>query len=182
MSTTPTIATRHWLETIVVGLNLCPFAKRELVSDRVRIEVLHPSEGADDLQLRLQALADECELLDKDPDVGTTLLVFPGALEDFHDYLDFLALAEDLLHSLGYEGVYQLASFHPAYQFADSAEDDPANYTNRSPYPMLHLLREAQLTEVLKDYPSPEKIPERNQEVCRELGIPALVALLKAPS
>lgn len=182
MSSTPEIATRHWLETLVVGLNLCPFARRELVRDRVRIEVLPPSEGADDGQLRLQALAAECQILDNDPGVATTLLVFPGVLEGFHDYLDFLALAEDLLHSLGYEGIYQLASFHPSYQFADSDEDDPANYTNRSPYPTLHLLREAQLTEVLDDYPAPEEIPERNKEVCRALGIPALAALLKPPA
>jgi hypothetical protein len=173
MSRSPIDETRHWLEQMVVGLNLCPFAKRELVQDRIRIV---EAKG----EAPLHALAREFQILDNDDEVGTTLLVFPDSLGDFEEYLDTLAAAEEWLQAEGYEGRYQLASFHPDYRFDGSAPDDPANYTNRSPYPMLHLLREEELTQALAGYPDPEGIPARNKAVCRELGIPALSALLKA--
>jgi hypothetical protein len=106
--------------------------------------------------------------------VETTLLVLTEGLEDFDDYLDLLEIAEALLADRGYEGTFQLASFHPDYVFADAEPDDPANFTNRSPYPMWHLLREAGLERALEHHPDPEGIPARNVEAMRELGHEAL--------
>jgi hypothetical protein len=166
--------TRHWLQRIVIGLNLCPFAKKDYDEDRVRL-VRSKEEG---VEARLLELLAECQRLDEDSTVGTTLLVYPTLLGPFEDYLDWLAMAEELLRMEGYEGVYQLASFHPQYRFEGSEAEDPANYTNRSPYPMLHLLREEELTRVLQRHPNPAQIPVRNQEVCRDLGVEGLRALL----
>jgi hypothetical protein len=171
--------TRRWLEQVVVGLNLCPFAKRELSAQRVRIALHVESGEGDEFEERLQAVARELQILDNDEDVGTSLLVFPDALRDFDSYLVFLEAAEEYLQVAGYEGTYQLASFHPDYRFAESDPGDPANYTNRSPYPTLHFLREEEMARALEGYPDPEAIPERNKEKCRELGIPALSALTK---
>src|SRR5690554_333435 len=126
----------------------------------------------------LHRLVAECERLDDHPEVETTLLVLTPGLEAFDDYLDFLGLAEALLEAQGYEGTYQLASFHPDYCFEGAEEEDSANYTNRSPWPMLHLLREAGLERALEHYPDPEAIPERNVAAMRALGEPALAAAL----
>lgn len=177
MSRSPEAETMRWLERVVVGLNLCPFAKRELQADRIRL-VVHRGEEAG-IEQRLQALATEFHILDHDPEVGTTLLIFEDSLGAFEDYLDFLALAEEFLAAEELEGIYQLASFHPDYQFEGSDADDAAHYTNRSPFPMLHILREADVSKALAGYAEPEKIPERNKQVCRELGIEALSALLQ---
>ncbi|MDH5711889.1 MAG: DUF1415 domain-containing protein, partial [Gammaproteobacteria bacterium] len=110
----------------------------------------------------------------------TTLLVFAEGFKDFGDYLDLVELAQDLLADQGYEGIYQIASFHPDYCFADAELDDAANYTNRSPYPMLHLIREASMEKALAHYPEPEKIPERNVEYARELGLEEMQRQLEA--
>jgi len=107
-------------------------------------------------------------------------LIYAGAFADFDDYLDFLGLAEALLSDQGYEGIYQLASFHPDYSFEEAALDDAANYTNRSPYPMLHLLRESSLEQAIAHYPDPENIPERNIALTRELGLTKMKTLLAA--
>ena len=168
--------TRRWLERVVVGLNFCPFAKRELLNQRVRVVTLDSDE--EEAKAWLQALVSECEILDHDQEVGTTLILFERALREFDDYLDFVALAENLLESLNYEGTYQLASFHPDYQFDGCDADDVTNFTNRSPYPMLHILREDEVSKAVDSHPAPETIPERNKQVCRELGIKALSALL----
>lgn len=133
--------TQQWIETIVVGLNFCPFAKRELRKDTVRFVVNDNAE----LQETLQQLISECAFLDSNPETETTLIILPSGFDDFMDYLDLTELAENLLAEQDYEGVYQVASFHPDYCFADADSEDAANYTNRSPYPMLHLLREASL-------------------------------------
>ena len=124
-------------------------------------------------------MAREFQILDNDEEVGTSLLVFPHSMLDFDSYLQFLAAAEELLQVSGYEGIYQLASFHPEYRFAESDAEDPANYTNRSPYPTLHFLREEEMARALEGYANPEDIPERNKQKCRELGVPALSALTK---
>ncbi|MFQ3789422.1 DUF1415 domain-containing protein [Halomonas sp. A29] len=163
-------ATREWVEGFVVAHNVCPFARRELVSDTIRfVEVT-----AGEWEPALEALIDECRRLDETPKIETTLMVLRPGLEDFDDYLDFLAVAEALLIEQGYEGIYQLASFHPDYCFDGAEENDPANFTNRSPWPMLHLLREAGLERALASYPDPEAIPERNIERMRQLGSEAL--------
>ncbi len=180
MSQVPEDEVRRWVEHVVVGLNLCPFAKRELDADRVRFVVSGAEGDGNDADLqRLQELAREYQILDSDDEVATTLVIYPRALQSFDAYLDFLALAEEELVGEGHEGRYQLASFHPQYRFAESAEDDAANYTNRSPYPILHILREEQLALAIASHPDPAQIPLRNKEVCRTLGIVALSALMK---
>ncbi len=158
--------TQQWIETIVVGLNFCPFAKRELRKNAVRF-VLNES---GDTQATLEQLIAECEFLDANPETETTLLILPSGFEDFLYYLDLTELAEDLLAEQGYEGIYQVASFHPEYCFADADADDAANYTNRSPYPMLHLLREASLDIAIDNYPDIDSIPNTNMQKARSLG------------
>lgn len=130
------------------------------------------------MQLHLESLIIEAEHLDSQSETETTLIIFSEAYQDFDDFLDMLAIAEDVLIEQGYEGIYQLASFHPDYCFADADIQDPANYTNRSPYPMLHLIREASIEQVLENYPDPEQIPERNMRITRELGERYLQQLL----
>jgi hypothetical protein len=149
---------RHWLETVVVGLNLCPFAKRELVKERIRFFV----SAATTEEMLACDLQTELERLDRDPSIETTLIIHPQVLEDFFEYRQFLIWADRVLKRLGLRGVLQIASFHPDYRFLNSLEHAPGNYTNRSPYPMLHLLREDSLTAAIANYPDTDKIPERN--------------------
>lgn len=158
--------TRQWIESVVVGLNFCPFAKRELRRDAVRFT----ADGSGDMADALQRLIDECGHLDANPETETTLLILPEGFADFLDFLDLAGLAEDLLAEQGYEGIYQVASFHPDYCFADAGPDDAANFTNRSPYPMLHLLREASLDTAIDNYPDIDSIPENNMKKARSLG------------
>lgn len=167
---------RHWVETVVVGLNLCPFAKRELVNDRVRFSVSE-AETEEQLLVDLQA---ELELLNNEEAVETTLLIHPGVLQDFFDYNQFLSYVDSLLVQMKLEGVYQVASFHPDYQFSGTRPADVENYTNRSPYPMLHLIREDSLERAIASYPDPDRIPERNIELLESLGRDKMKALLKA--
>lgn len=164
----PIAETRRWLQRAVIGLNLCPFAKAVVAKDQVRF-VLSDAATPDAL---LQALADELALLrDTPPEaVDTTLLVHPQVLADFYDYNDFLGAADALLASMDLEGVLQVASFHPQYRFAGSGEDDIENFSNRSPHPMLHLLREDSVTRAVAAYPDPDVIVERNQRTLRRLG------------
>lgn len=129
-----------------------------------------------DLEGLLHALVAECQRLDADASIATTLLIAPSGMDDFDDYLDWVELSERLLDDLGYAGVYQLASFHPDYVFDGVEADDPANATNRSPAPMLHLLREAELEKALASYPDPEAIPERNMVRLRASDSAALAA------
>ncbi len=168
--------TRTWVERFVVGLDVCPFARRELERDSIRYVPV----SAASFERALLALIDECRRLDDDAGIETTLVVLTDGVEDFDDYLDLLGLAEALLDDQGYEGVYQLASFHPDYCFDGVAEDDPANYTNRSPYPMLHLLRETGVEQALSRFVHPERIPERNVETMKRLGNQALAEQLAA--
>ncbi|WP_416139940.1 DUF1415 domain-containing protein [Halomonas sp. HK25] len=170
----PLDATRAWVETFVVARNVCPFAGREVDRDTIRYVAV----DAGDWESALLALVAECERLDEIPTIETTLLVLTAGLEAFDDYLDFLAIAEALLAEQGYEGTYQLASFHPDYCFEGAEPQDAANFTNRSPFPMLHLLREAGLEQALEHYPDPEAIPERNVAAMRELGAEALTEAL----
>ncbi len=164
---------RQWLESFVIGLNLCPFAKRELVKNRIRFKLTAASSPP---QL-LMALQSELELLNRDQSIETTLLIHPEVLQDFDDYNQFLTLADLLLVQLGLRGIYQLASFHPAYQFEGTAVDDVENYTNRSPYPMLHVIREQSLDRAIDDFPDVDQIPVRNIELMRRLGKEKLMAM-----
>ena len=159
--------TKKWITDVVVGCNFCPFAARELKQNRVHYKV----EPATELNICLESFLEECKRLDKEKEIETTLLIFPNAFQLFDDYLVVVELAEKLLIKNKYEGVYQVASFHPLYQFAGSPIDDAANYTNRAVYPMLHLLREESIEKALLRYPEPEEIPERNIRFAREKGM-----------
>lgn len=170
------LAVRNWVETLVVGMNLCPFAKRELVKNRVRFVVT----AATTEEQLLQVLRAELELLNTDSAIETTLLIHPDVLQNFYDFNDFLHDADSLLVEMEEEGIYQIASFHPDYQFGGTSPSDAENYTNRSPYPVLHLLREDSLERVIADYPNVDDIPQRNIELMNELGRDKLQALLKS--
>ena len=166
----------RWLESVIVDLNLCPFAKRELTNNRVRFTVT----GAENEERLLAALEEEFELLGSDPSIETTLLIHPNVLNDFYDYNQFLDYADRLLVEMELDGVYQIASFHPEYQFGGTNPDDVENYTNRSPYPMLHILRETSLERAIADYPNIDQVPTRNVELMNSLGVEKLRSLLAA--
>lgn len=174
MNSTLITTTQNWLDRFVIHYSICPFARRERLNNTIRYQV---SDGFS-MQTHLESLIIEAEHLDNQSETETTLIIFSEAYQDFDDFLDMLAIAEDVLIAQGYEGIYQLASFHPDYCFADADPEDAANYTNRSPYPMLHLIREASIEQVLASYPDPEQIPERNIGVTRELGTNFLQRLL----
>ena len=164
----PIAATRQWLERAVIGLNLCPFAKAVHVKQQVRF-VLSDASTPEAL---LEQLAEELLLLRDTPadEVDTTLLVHPDVLQDFLDYNDFLDTADAAVEALDLQGVIQVASFHPDYQFAGTMPDDISNYTNRSPYPTLHLLREASIDRAVEAFPDADVIVERNVKTLDALG------------
>ena len=167
-SATVIASTQRWLERAVIGLNLCPFAKAVHVKRQIRYAV----SAATTADALLAELRHEIDLLGKaEPEeIDTTLLIHPQALNDFIDYLRFLKHADIAITKLGQEGSLQIASFHPAYEFAGSAPDDIANFTNRSPYPMLHLLREASIDRAVAAFPDAATIYERNIDTLRRLG------------
>lgn len=173
----PIAATQRWLQRAVIGLNLCPFAKAVHVKDQIRY-VLSSATTTDAL---LEELASELLWLnDTDPAlVDTTLLIHPQVLNDFLDYNDFLEQADAALDALGLEGELQVASFHPDYQFAGTRPDDAENCTNRSPYPMLHLLREASVERAVAAFPDPDAIVERNIATLEKLGAEGYRRLLE---
>jgi hypothetical protein len=172
--------TQAWIEGVVIGLNLCPFAGRPWREGRVDIRVSdaeQPERLAEDLAEALRALyaADpaECE---------TLLLVHPRVLGDFLDYNDFLDVADELIEQMGLAGEFQIASFHPDYQFADTDPDDRSNWTNRSPFPMLHLLREASISEATDRLDHPDAIYERNIRTLEGLEDKAWSELFDQPA
>ena len=167
---------RLWIDSFVVGLNLCPFAKRELVHDKVRFVTTNVN-SEDRLLGVLQA---ELELLNSNNTIETTLLIHPEVLRDFYDYNEFLNLADRLLKEMQFEGIYQVASFHPNYQFANTSPEDVENYTNRSPYPMLHILREDSLEKAIANYPEIDLIPEKNIELMESMGQDELNNIMQA--
>ncbi|SEB22401.1 DUF1415 domain-containing protein [Paraburkholderia sartisoli] len=173
-------ATRHWLTRAVIGLNLCPFAKSVHVKDQIRYAISEATnlEGVlVDLEAELRTLADA------DPaDVDTTLLIIPDALADFLEYNDCLFFADRMLKQMRLEGELQIASFHPRYQFDGTAPDDIENYTNRAPYPVLHLLREASIERAVDAFPDAADIYERNQETMQRLGLDGWRKWMGAPA
>jgi hypothetical protein len=168
--------TKKWLKTVVIAHNICPFAKRVFDADGIYFAV----DNSTDMEMCLENLLDACARLDENENIETTLLIYPKAFANFDEYLDFVEITERLLEVEDYEGIYQLASFHPNYCFEGSNENDAANYTNRSPYPMLHLLREESLEKALETYPNPENIPENNIKLTRELGLQKMKETLAA--
>ena len=161
-------ATRAWLEKAVIGLQLCPFAAASHLSDRIRYRVSSQRSGVG----LLEELADELQALQAaDPlTCETTLLIHPQVLNDFQQYNDFLGECEASVLELGLEGELQIASFHPQYRFAGTGAHDIENYTNRSPYPMLHLLRESSIARAVDAFADIESIGTRNMETLRRLG------------
>ena len=159
--------TKNWIKEVVVGCNFCPFAANELKQNSVHYRV----EFSSDLKTVLNSFLTELNRLDHDLQVVTSFLIFPHSFNKFDDYLVMVEMAEKLLKHNGYEGIYQVASFHPLYLFSNADEKDAANYTNRSVYPMLHLLRETSITKALENYKNPEQIPERNITFAREKGL-----------
>jgi hypothetical protein len=161
-------ATQRWLERAVIGLNLCPFAKAVSVKRQIRWVV---SRAETEAGLTRDLIAELNFLAAADPgEVDTTLIIHPLLLHDFRDYNDYLAVAESTVAQLELEGVLQVASFHPQYQFAGSGAQDIENYTNRSPYPTLHLLREDSVTRAVAAFPDAASIYENNMETLRRLG------------
>lgn len=174
-------ATRHWLEKAVIGLNLCPFAKAVYVKNQVRL-VVSRARHADDL---LEELDRELDLLVATPadEIDTTLLIHATLFEDFLDFNDFLEVADGVVEEHGLEGVIQLASFHPRFQFDGTEPDDISNYTNRAPFAMLHLLREASVEKAVEAFPESEAIFEENIKTLEKLGHAGWKALgLQSPS
>lgn len=169
-------ATRYWLEHTVIGFNFCPFAKREFVRQSIRYWVSE----TDKIETALEDLMAAVKELEKDSSIETTLLILPQGFADFEDYLDLLDMANELMAMQELEGVFQLASFHPDYCFDGQLKSDPANYTNRSPYPMLHLLREASIEKALEFVDDPDAIPERNVELAREKGIDVFKSIISS--
>ncbi len=168
--------TKKWVERIVVGLNLCPFAKAPFRMGRIRYVVFRGKNRVELARLMIEEARHLAKTLPEETE--TTLLIHPDALQDFLDYNDFLDEADALIRENGLEGIIQVASFHPDYQFADVPHEAPENFTNRSPYPMLHLLREESIEKALEQYPDPEKIPERNIEKMKALGREGIEKLL----
>ena len=166
--------TKKWLSSVVISHNLCPFAKREYDLDRIHYGVIENEA----LENQLEDLILECKALDKNKDIETSLLIVPSGVSNFGDYLNLLELCTELLKAQGYEGIYQLASFHPDYCFEGIDENDASHFTNRSPYPMLHILREESLEAALKTHSNPEKIPQRNIELTRGLGAEFMKSLV----
>ena len=161
--------TRRWLERAVIGLNLCPFAKAVYVKQQVRFVL----SDASTLEALLEQLAEELLLLRDTPadEIDTTLIVHPDVLQDFLDYNDFLDNADAAVEALDLGGILQVASFHPDYQFAGTAPQDISNYTNRAPYPTLHLLREDSVSRAVAAFPEADSIVDRNIETLDRLGI-----------
>jgi uncharacterized protein len=159
---------RKWVEQAVLGLGLCPFAGEFWRAGRVRLTVTQATseqELLEDLRVEIQTLhtTDSSQL-------ETTLLIIPNLLLDFDDYNQFLDQVDELLESHDWVDLFQIASFHPGYQFAGTHPDDPENLTNRSPYPILHVLRESTVSQVLADHPDPDQIPETNIATLRALS------------
>ena len=159
--------TKRWIQNVVIGCNFCPFASRPFNENRIHYSVSYATAKAE----ALKQVMLEMYKLDEDEHVETTLLIFANGFISFDEYLDLADLAELLVADQGYEGIYQVASFHPSYLFAGSDLNDPANYTNRSLYPMLHFLREESVENVLERYEEPEKIPEKNIAFANQKGL-----------
>jgi hypothetical protein len=161
-------ATRRWLERAVIGLNLCPFAKSVYVKEQVRYVVSHattPEELLEQLMDELQRLSDTSP-----EQVDTTLLIHPLVLSDFLDFNDFLDVADAAVDDMELEGELQVASFHPDYQFSDTDKNDITNFTNRAPYPILHLLREDSIARAVEAFPDAAEIFEKNIDTMEQLG------------
>ncbi|KZN33081.1 lipoprotein signal peptidase [Pseudoalteromonas luteoviolacea S2607] len=157
---------QNWVSKVIVKYNFCPFAKKEVEQQSIHYQVSSAVSHEDAVMEMLQ----ECFELNTLPERETTLLIFSEGFTLFDDFLDLVDLANAMLCAQGFEGKYQIANFHPDYVFADSDEADPANYTNRAPYPTLHLIREDSMAMALEQYDDPESIPDNNIRLARRKG------------
>jgi len=159
--------TKIWISQVVIGLNFCPFAAKPFNDNRIHYKIVESAK----MDFILEAVVRECIRLDTDQETDTSLLILPMGWNIFRTYLDLVDMAEALLIKEGYEGTYQIASFHPQYLFAGSNENDASNYTNRSPYPMLHILREVQVEQAIRKHKDIHAIPDANILKANELGL-----------
>lgn len=165
--------TINWIKDFILNYNICPFAKKVIIEKTLEIKVFtHLA-----LDKALESVIFAIDELNSNEKIETTLLVFANSFDAFDDYLDFAYMAEELLSQQGYDGIYQLATFHPKYCFADVDENDVSNYTNKSPYPMLHILREKTLDKVIDAYGDTNVIPQKNINTMKELGLDKLISL-----
>lgn len=167
--------TKKWIVDVVIGCNFCPFALREVKRETIYFNVIEGNRTA-----VLKALSVILQKMNEDAGMETVFLLVPKNFSRFPDFLKLVAAANTLLKKEGYEGVYQIASFHPSYLFAGSNLNDPANYTNRSPYPMLQILREESVSRAVDSYPDTHKIPERNTAFARQKGLAYMQSLRAA--
>lgn len=167
--------TKKWIVDVVVGCNFCPFALREVKKETIYFEVVDGNKEA-----VLQALSAALAKMNVQVEMETTFLILPQHFARFSDYLKLVQKAEILIKKSGYEGIYQVASFHPDYLFLGSRMNDAANYTNRSPYPMLHILREESVSRAVDSYPHAKKIPQKNIAFARQKGLAYMQCLLAA--
>jgi len=167
--------TKAWIEQVVIGLQLCPFAAQPFSNKQIEYIVCHEKDTENQLHSLMAALSQ----LDNNQEIETSLIIFPEPTLSFENYLDLLELAHVLMEEYGYTSTYQLASFHPEYQFENTDSDDASNYTNRSPFPMLHCLRESSIEKVLQTFPQPEKIPQNNIQRTQALGTEKMQHILE---
>ena len=166
---------QNWVSSVIVKYNFCPFARKEVEQNTIHYQVSQAISHDD----AVMAMLDECAALDADAHRETTLLMFTDGFSDFAAFLDLVDLANAMLAVQGYEGRYQIANFHPDYVFADSDEEDASNYTNRAPFPTLHLIREHSMAQALENYDDPDSIPENNIRLARRKGEAFWQQLLK---
>jgi len=157
----------YWVENAVIGLNLCPFAGSVYTQNKLRC-VVSESEKVDELMLDL---FQQCQYLIENPEIETTLLIIPHQLQDFADFNQMLEQSDALITTYEWTGVFQIASFHPGYQFNNTSIDDRENWSNRSPFPILHILRESSVERALSGYTNPERIPEANIRTLTAIGV-----------
>ena len=165
------ITTQRWIQSFVVELNLCPFAQHVTARDVIRYTVC----ANESLQDILHALHEEMDWLDSDPETETSFLILTSGMKDFSDFNDCLAMAQELLVMMNWVGRYQLVGFHPHHQFDGTNPDGAENYTNRSPYPMVHILRESSVTQAVEAAANIALIPKRNTDTLNQLGVEALI-------
>lgn len=166
--------TKQWILDVVIGCNFCPFAAREIKRNSIYYEVLNDVT----VEKVLHSTIDMFYYLDKNEEKETSLLILNNCFENFIDYLDLLELVDQLLIENNYGGIYQVASFHPTYLFEGSNEKDPANYTNRSPYAMLHFLRENSISKAVDSYENIDEIPKKNIAFTHKKGLQYMINLL----
>ena len=165
------ITTQRWIQSFVVELNLCPFAQHVTARDVIRYTAC----ANESLQDILHALHEEMDWLDSDPETETSFLILTSGMKDFSDFNDCLAMAQELLVMMNWVGRYQLVGFHPHHQFDGTDPDDAENYTNRSPYPMVHILRESSVTQAVDATANIALIPKRNTDTLNQLGVEVLI-------